>query len=298
MLGILLAGLGHEVRGQEADLSFLRTRAELSDYEETTGYDEAIGFLEVAAAQSADLTLTHFGYSVEGRRLPLVVWGAPADPEAILADDRLRVFVQANIHAGEVCGKDAMLAMIRDLAAGRYDAWRSEVILLIAPIYNVDGNERVNLYNRPRQNGPVGGMGQRPNAENLDLNRDHMKLASPEARSLVGLMKSYDPHVLIDLHTTNGTRHGYHLTYSPPLNPNTAPAIDSLLRDRLLPDVTESVKERYGWDYYYYGNLPFRGGEPGWYTFDHRPRFNNNYVGLRNRVAILSEAYAYASYRD
>ena len=38
--------------------------------------------------------------------------------------------------------------------------------------------------------------------------------------------------------------------------------------------------------------------EPGWYTFDHRPRFNNNYVGLRNRIAILSEAYSYASFED
>ncbi len=85
---------------------------------------------------------------------------------------------------------------------------------MMAPIYNADGNERVNLYNRPRQNGPFGGMGQRANAQGLDLNRDHMKARSAEATSLIGLMNAYDPHVLIDLHTTNGTRHGYHLTYS------------------------------------------------------------------------------------
>lgn len=294
----LMAVASPAAQGQDADLSFLQTRAEASNYEQTTGYDEAIGFLEVAAAQSSELHLTHFGYSVEGRQLPLVVWGAEPNPEAVRNDGRLRVFVQANIHAGEVCGKDAMLALIRDLASGRYAAWQKEVILLIAPIYNADGNERVSLYNRPRQNGPLGGMGQRPNAENLDLNRDHMKLNSPEARSLVGMMNAYDPHVLVDLHTTNGTRHGYHLTYSPPLNPNTAASIDGLLRDRLLPDVTASIRDEYGWDFYYYGNLPFRRGEPGWYTFDHRPRFTNNYVGLRNRVAILSEAYAYASYED
>jgi hypothetical protein len=35
-----------------------------------------------------------------------------------------------------------------------------------------------------------------------------------------------------------------------------------------------------------------------WRTFDHRPRFNNNYVGLRNRFAILSEAYSYATFED
>jgi hypothetical protein len=35
-----------------------------------------------------------------------------------------------------------------------------------------------------------------------------------------------------------------------------------------------------------------------WATFDHRPRFNNNYIGLRNRIAILSEAYSYATFED
>ncbi|CUU00758.1 hypothetical protein JGI2_00627, partial [Candidatus Kryptobacter tengchongensis] len=35
----------------------------------------------------------------------------------------------------------------------------------------------------------------------------------------------------------------------------------------------------------------------GWITFDHRPRFGTNYIGLMNRIAILSEAYAYADFR-
>jgi hypothetical protein len=138
-------------------------------------------------------------------------------------------------------------------------------------------------------------MGQRTNAQDLDLNRDHMKLDSPEARAFVGLMSAYDPHVTVDLHTTNGSRHAYHLTYSPPLHPNTTPAITSLLRGRWLPEVTTRVRERYDWDFYYYGNT---GQGQGWVTFDHRPRFNNNYVGLRNRIAILSEAYAYATFED
>jgi len=154
------------------------------------------------------------------------------------------------------------------------------------------------LTNRPRQNGPIGGMGQRPNAQGLDLNRDHTKLDSPEARSLVGLMNDYDPHVAIDLHTTNGTRHAYHVTYAPPLHPNTPVSIDSFLRDRWLLDLTSRIKEKHGWDYYYYGNAYPRDGVMGWYTFDHRPRFNNNYVGLRNRMAILSEAFAYATFED
>jgi hypothetical protein len=186
--------------------------------------------------------------------------------------------------------------LVRDYVGGARPAWADELVLLIAPIYNADGNERVSLRNRSLQHGPVGGMGQRTNAQGLDLNRDHMKLDSPEARAFAGLMSAYDPHVTVDLHTTNGTLHAYHLTYSPPLHPNTPPAIDALLRQRWLPRVGARLKERRGWESYYYGNLGSRG--EGWYTFDHRPRFNNNYVGLRNRIAILSEAYAYATFEE
>ena len=104
--------------------------------------------------------------------------------------------------------------LLRDLVSGPYAAWRSSLTLLIAPIYNADGNERMALDNRPYQLGPVGGMGTRRNAQGLDLNRDHMKLESPEARALVRAYTDYDPHVVIDLHTTNGTQHAYHLTYA------------------------------------------------------------------------------------
>jgi hypothetical protein len=230
----------------------------------------------------------------------LIVFGNVRGPSAedVRASGKTRVYLQGNIHAGEVCGKEALLMLVRELASGKHAQLADSLVLLIAPIYNADGNERVRLDNRPRQNGPVGGMGQRPNAEGLDLNRDHMKTASPEARSVIGLMRDYDPHVSVDLHTTNGTRHAYHLTYAPPLNPNTDPGIDALLRTDWLPRLTERMRDAHGWNTYFYGNLPFRSDSEGWYTFDHRPRFNNNYVGLRNRLAILSEAYAYDTFRN
>jgi len=299
-IALFIPGLATNASAQSADLSFLTTAAERTDFQETTRYDEVMAFLRVASAQHPDMHLTHFGYSLEGRPLPLVVFGDVngAEPEDVLDSGKTRIFIQGNIHAGEVCGKEALLMLTRALASGEHAAWADSLVILMAPIYNADGNERVNLFNRPRQNGPLGGMGQRPNAQGLDLNRDHMKMKSPEARSLINLMNKYDPHVLVDLHTTNGTRHGYHLTYSPALNPNTATAIDSLSREVILPEVTRDFKRRSGWEAYYYGNLPFRSGDPGWYTFDHRPRFNNNYIGLRNRIPILSEAYAYATFEE
>lgn len=279
----------------------LTTRAERTRYEQTTGYGEVVRFMEQAAALSDRVHVTSFGSTVEGRPLPLAIVGDMPDarPASVMAGDRTRVWLQANIHGGEVCGKEALLMLLRDLVAGRHDDWWSSLTVLIAPIYNADGSERIEADNRPYQLGPIAGMGERANGQGLDLNRDHMKLESPEARALTRAYQDYDPHVVIDLHTTNGTQHAYHLTYAPPLHPNTHPAIDRFLRDAWLPAITDAIKTTDDWDLYYYGNLPRAvGAEPSWRTFDHRPRFNNNYVGLRNRVAILSEAYAYVSFEE
>ncbi|UCF18949.1 MAG: M14 family metallopeptidase [Gemmatimonadota bacterium] len=280
----------------------LLTRAEASGYRETSRYDDVVNFVETVVARSPYMRTVTMGYSMEGRALPVVIVGEMEDasPEAVKATGKLRVFVQANIHAGEVCGKEAAQILLRDLANGAHREWLDSLVLMIAPIYNADGNEVIRLTNRPYQHGPVAGMGQRANAQGLDLNRDNMKLESPEARSLVAFWKLYDPHIVMDLHTTNGTRHAYHITYAPPLHPDTDPGIVELARNEVLPAITRLVREKYGWDYYYYGNLPWRGSEaePGWYTFSHQPRYLTNYVGMRNRLGLLSEAYSYATFDE
>jgi hypothetical protein len=137
-----------------------------------------------------------------------------------------------------------------------------------------------------------------------------MKLESSEARALVSLFTRWDPDVIVDLHTTNGSYHGYHLTYGPPFNPNTDPKIAAFTRERLLPAVREAMNTRHGFRTFDYGNFvttdamdeELEGFAPGetrqkvWRTFDARPRFGTNYAGLRNRVAILSEAYSYLDF--
>lgn len=278
------------------------TRAERTEFRETTRYDEVMAFVTELAAASSRMHLTTMGYTTEGRPIPLLVVGDVPDPspESVLAGGRARLYVQGGIHAGEISGKEALLILLRELAAGEHRAWSDSLVLLVAPLFNADGNERVSLYNRRRQHGPVGGMGQRANAGGYDLNRDQMKLDAPESRSLVRLYSEYDPHLSVDLHTTNGTHHGYHLTYAPPLTPNMPRELDSFLREAWLPEVTERVKEATGWDMYYYGGTwgSRRGGEPGWYTFSHMPRYVSNYIGLRNRFGVLGETYAYATFEE
>ena len=296
--------LGHSPDAPaQADLP--RTRAEASDYAETSRYDEVNAFIAALQRVSPLLRVEAFGRSHAGRDLPLMILADPpvSSPGEARSSGKPVVFIMANIHAGEVEGKEAALHLARRVVAGDGRGLLERMVLLIAPIYNADGNEAIRPENRREQNGPIGGVGARENAQGLDLNRDYIKLESPEARALVRLFNRWDPHLTVDLHTTNGSHHGYHLTYSIPLNPSGDPRIIAYQRERMMPAVARGLAERHGFRSYYYGNFSNDEPAPGlprersWRAFTHQPRIGQNYVGLRNRLAILSEAYSYLDFR-
>ena len=96
--------------------------------------------------------------------------------------------------------------------------------------------------NRTAQYGPIAGVGRRENAKRLDLNRDYMKLESAEARALAAAFTAWDPHLIVDLHTTNGSYHGYHLTQSIPLNLSLSPKILDYHRQTMMPAIMKSLE--------------------------------------------------------
>jgi hypothetical protein len=313
MLRIIVVLCTLSVAVMTAQSADMRTRAEITNYEETSTYADVTRVIDGLVATSPLVHTETFGKTEEGRDLPLMVISDPkvATPAAARKLGRPLVFVQANIHAGEVEGKEAVLMLARRLVSGDLKQLTRQLVILIAPDYNADGNEKVNVMNRTSQNGPIGGVGTRENTKGLDLNRDYMKLDSAEARSLVGAFNKWDPHVIVDLHTTNGSYHANHLTYAPILNPNADARLIDFTRDRMLAPIRQAMQKNHHWRTYYYGNFaPEDGGgressrvdpaNPGnvtWRTFDHRPRFGNNYAGLRNRIAILSEAYSYLDFK-
>ena len=286
----------------------LKSHAELTKYEETSRYDDVLRFFAELQKRSPLVRIESFGHSVEGRALPLVILSDPpiSDPRDARASGKPIVFVFANIHAGEVEGKEAVQHLARRIVLGDMRSLLDKLIILIAPIYNADGNEKINVMNRTAQNGPLGGVGVRENSKGLDLNRDYMKLESPEAQSMVRLFNRWDPHLTVDLHTTNGSYHGYHLTYSIPLNPTIDPRIIAYHREKMMPAIAKAMLAQHKFRTYYYGNFEGEAPKPGapdkpserrWEAFTHQPRIGQNYVGFRNRLTILSEAYSYLDFR-
>lgn len=279
----------------------LKSRAELTNFEETSRYDDVINFINELQKRSPLLRVENFGETVEKRKMPLMIFsdsGISTPAEAKAAGKPI-IFIMANIHAGEVEGKEACFNLSNRILFGDLKPLLTKMTILIAPIYNADGNEKVDVNNRTAQYGPIGGVGVRENSNKLDLNRDYMKLDSPEAQALVNIFNRWDPHLTVDLHTTNGSYHAYHLTYSQALNPNTDQRILDFSREKMMATIAKNLLKNHKFRSYYYGNFPGFSNQPKpgektqWEAFTHQPRIGQNYGGIRNRFTILSEAYSY-----
>ncbi len=275
----------------------LLTIAERSNYTQTATYDQTMALVNALDAASDRITVTSIGKTASGRSIPMLVIAQPpvTTPTQARASDKLTVLMIGNIHAGEVCGKEALLMLARELALDPKPALLDDFILCIVPIYNADGNEHMAPGNRPGQNGPDK-MGVRTNDQGLDLNRDFIKAQAPETRALLRVFRRWQPDVFIDTHTTNGSHHRYTLTYSGPKHPGGNNAILRYIRDTMLPRVSQTLATTRHFDSFPYGN--FASENTRWTTFPASPRYSTNYAGMRGCFAFLSEAYSYAPFKD
>ncbi|MBD3884690.1 M14 family metallopeptidase [Phormidium tenue FACHB-886] len=288
------------------------TRAETSGYRETSRHADVMHFIEQLRQQNhPSLAVTSFGKSPENRDLPLLVLSAQgiSTPEQARASELPIVLIINGIHAGEVEGKEASLMLARDLLASSMDDLLNHCILLIVPLFNPDGNDRISPTNRQLdltklegQIGPVTGVGTRGNASGINLNRDYMKQEALEMRLLqTQVYQRWQPHLTLDCHATNGSIHRFALTYDVPHTIESGRSEPILfMREQMLPAVTQRLKQRTELDTFYYGNFQFdeQNTGNGWITYPHHPRFGTNYRGLTNRLDLLLETYSYLEFRD
>jgi len=277
----------------------LPTQPEATGFRKSNHFDDVIAYIRELQARSDKLRVETLLRTAEGREVPLVVMGDPLpdSPAAAQADARPIVFLQGNIHAGEVEGKDSLLMLMRDMLLGDKRELLRRNIYLVVPIFNADSNERISPQNRSYMPNPEEGVGLRHNSQNYDLNRDYIKTDSREVRAAIArIILPWDPLVFVDLHTTDGSYHQETVTYLSPRAPNWDAGVSGFLWDHLYPALTERLAGR-GVSLLPYGDFvdDFKP-ELGWSTHPPSPRMGVDYVGLRNRFAILVENYAYAPY--
>jgi zinc carboxypeptidase len=277
-----------------------QTHAEKSNYRETPLYAETIDYCRRLAAASPLIRFASFGKSGEGRDLPLII-AAEAEtfsPESARKAEKAIVLIQACIHAGEPDGKDAGLALLRDIGISKTrSGLLSHVVILFIPIYNTDGHERFSPYNRINQNGPSE-MGWRATTANLNLNRDYMKADASETRAWLALWNNWTPDLFIDCHVTDGADYRYNITYQYEHHEGVAPSILAWEREvidqRVVPAM-EGAGNLVSWYLEFKDNRYLTKGIA---DFSGSPRFSTGYIPLRNRPGILIETHMLKDYHS
>ncbi len=277
------------------------TTAEASGFKATTRHAEMMDFIRELQRRSGRLRVETMAVSTEGRELPMMVIGnpPPASPLELRNDGRAVVYLQANIHAGEVEGKEALQMLARDIVmAEAPPTFLDDLVILVVPMFNPDGNEKISTENRSSQDGPEQGVGERHNGQNLDLNREGMKLESPEARGLVAnMLERWDPIFFLDAHTHNGSYHEEPVTYTWGFNHNTDREIIEYAALTLSPAIERRLLDDHGVLAVPHGDfIDIEDPEAGWIPAGPEPRFLTNYIGIRNRFSILNEQYPYVDF--
>ena len=276
-----------------------KTRAEASDYRTTSDYEETMRFCRRLESASRWIRITSYGTSGQGRALPMVIVSKDRafTPAQARAAGKPIVLIQNGIHAGEIEGKDACLALLRDMVVlHRHDRLLDGALLLVLPIFSVDAHERRGPYNRINQNGPEE-MGWRFTPIGLNLNRDYLKVETPEVRALISrVYTKWWPHLLIDDHTTDGADFRHDLTYGFNRGAGVPAAVDRWLVEAFEGRAVPRMRAMGHLTAPYFDFV--RGADPaaGLASFNSTPRYSTGYTPLQCRPSILVETHMLKPY--
>jgi len=278
------------------------TVAEKSEFKSTSNYKDVNDFIDRLLKSSKFVRRESMATSIEGREVPLLIIGnpLPKSPADLVNDKRIVVYIQADIHAGEVEGKEATQMYLRDLLKEKNPEILKNVVLLVCPLFNPDGNEKISPLNRTYQNGPENGVGVRYNGEFLDLNRDAMKAESPEIRGvLTNVFNKWDPAIFMDCHTTDGSYHVEPTTFCWMVNPDGDNSLIAYMHEKMMPEMSKTLSDKYNILNCFYGEFfDMMNPGKGWVMDASEPRYMSNYYGIRNRLGILNENYVYAEFKS
>ncbi|CAA9532371.1 MAG: putative carboxypeptidase [uncultured Solirubrobacteraceae bacterium] len=152
-----------------------------------TTHQEEQAFLSAVAQGSPRVRITEAGRTKENRPLQLVEIGAPGPVGAEASRKRPTAMLVCSQHGNEPAGREACLKLLRDLAFTEDPALvgvLERTTFLFVPTANPDGRA----------------ANQRANQDDVDINRDHLSLDTPEARAMAALVRDWQPDVLLDLH--------------------------------------------------------------------------------------------------
>jgi len=253
-------------------------------------YPELIAYYRKLDKEHKEIELYAMGPSDYGLTIYVCVINGAQDSLLTFskAKQNTTILINNAIHAGEPDGVNACLIWLDEWIKKGKQTEGLPVIAII-PAYNVGGMMNRNGNSRANQNGPEE-YGFRGNAQNLDLNRDFIKMDSKNAFTFATIYQALDPDVFVDTHVSNGADYQYTLTYISSMKERMAPSTRSLMYDKLIPDLTKTLKKR-KWDLFPYVELMKETPEEGIHAFNDLPRYAMGYASLFDALSFTIETH-------
>ena len=273
----------------------LQTVPERTGFTRTTSSLQLLELISALKQKSENVHVVNMFISPLRRSAPAIVLANPriTSAQQARASGKPVVFLFGNIHPPEPEAAEALMMLARDLAVGKRKDLLDNQIVMIAPIFNIDGTDTFIT-----QDGSLGSetpyiLGVRENSQGLDLNRDAVKLRTVEAKGLYRVLNDWDPVLLLDGHLMSRVSHGYANTYGTTTVPAAAPGPREYTHDTLFPAVRDIVRRDFGLEVFTHA-LSDRQWPPTVWSHDRaawtvEAKFIVNDYGLRNRLAIITE---------
>lgn len=112
-----------------------------------------MAFIKTIESKSENAFVFSMGTSKEGKEIPVVVLSKDKIKTAseAKASGKLVIYIQGNIHAGEVEGKEVLQILLQEILLDDKKHLLDNQIILFAPIYNTDSNDKMEKGRRPSQ---------------------------------------------------------------------------------------------------------------------------------------------------
>ncbi|MBD0278385.1 MAG: M14 family metallopeptidase, partial [Flavisolibacter sp.] len=273
------------------------TRFEQSNGTQTPTYFEVIDWWKKLDASSSIVQMNEFGTTDAGYPLHLILVSTDKDfnINSLKKKKKNILFILNGIHPGEPDGIDASMLLVRDIVGNRYKL-PSSVVLAIIPVYNIGGALNRSTNYRIDQNGPVE-RGFRGNAQNLDLNRDFIKMDSKNAFTFARIFHELDPDVFVDNHVSNGADYQHVMTLLVSQHNKLGGAMGAFMNKTFEPGLYAIMKQK-GYDLVPYVNHFGETPDKGWAEFWDSPRYSSGYATLWNTFAFVPETHMLKPYKQ
>lgn len=279
---------------------FLSSSAALAQrpvFTNTKTYAEVITEYKTLDKPGDIMFLSEWGTTDAGIPLTAVVLSGDQTFYPFEADQKGKCVIMINnaIHPGEPDGVDASIQLTRYYLANP-KSLPINVILVIIPIYNIDGYLNRGSNSRANQNGPAE-YGFRGNGKNLDLNRDFIKADAQNTIAFQQIFQHWKPDILIDNHVSDGADYQYTMTLIATQRNKLHPLLADYMDKKLVPALYNGMKVL-GNPICPYVETMGETPESGIVGFLETPRFATGYAALFNCIGFVPETHMLKPYND